>query len=54
MVKIRTNVEIGNRLKLLREKAGYSQEKLAELIEVSRFQIQKYERGQDMLNTEKL
>jgi len=33
---------------------GYSQEKLAELMDVSRFQIQKYERGQDMLNTEKL
>ena len=54
MVKIRTIVEIGIRLRLLREKAGYSQEKLAELIEVSRFQIQKYERGQDMLITEKL
>ena len=54
MAKIRTNVEIGNRLKSLREKAGYSQEKLAELMEVSRFQVQKYERGQDMLSAEML
>ncbi len=54
MAKIRTNDEIGNRLKSLRERAGYSQEKLAELMEVSRFQVQKYERGQDMLNAEKL
>lgn len=54
MAKIRTSVEIGERLKELRERAGYSQEKLAELMEVSRFQVQKYERGQDMLNAEKL
>jgi transcriptional regulator with XRE-family HTH domain len=54
MTKIRINVEIGNRLKSLRESAGYSQEKLAELMEVSRFQIHKYERGQDMLSAEML
>lgn len=54
MTKIRTNAEIGNRLKSLREGAGYSQEKLAELMDVSRFQVQKYERGQDMLSAEML
>lgn len=54
MAKILTNFEIGNRLKELRKRKGYSQEKLAELMEVSRFQVQKYERGQDMMNTEKL
>ncbi len=54
MARILTSVEIGNRLKELRMQKGFSQEKLAELMDVSRFQIQKYERGQDMLNTEKL
>lgn len=53
MAKILTNSEIGGKLKKLRERAGFSQEKLAELIEVSRFQIQKYERGQDALSPEK-
>lgn len=54
MAKILTNVEIGNRLKKLRERAGYSQERLSELMEVSRFQVQKYERGQNMLSAEML
>jgi len=54
MAKILTNFEIGGKLKKMRERAGFSQEKLAELIEVSRFQIQKYERGQDALSPEKL
>jgi transcriptional regulator with XRE-family HTH domain len=54
MATIRTSKEIGFRLKQLRVQAGISQEKLAELVGVSRGQIQKYERGQDMLNTEKL
>lgn len=54
MAKIRTNQEIGFRLKQLRQQAGISQENLAELVGVSKFQIQKYERGQDMLNAEKL
>lgn len=54
MAKIRTNEEIGFRLKQLREQAGYSQERLAELMEVSKYQLQKYEKGANMLNTEKL
>jgi len=54
MAKIRTNKEIGFRLKQLREKAGVSQEKMAELVGVSRGQLQKYESGANMMNTEKL
>lgn len=54
MAKIRTSKEIGFRLKQLREQAGVSQEKLAELIGVSKGQLQKYEYGKNMMNTEKL
>jgi transcriptional regulator with XRE-family HTH domain len=54
MANIRTNEEIGFRLKQLREQAGYSQERLAELMGVSKYQLQKYEKGTNMLNTEKL
>jgi transcriptional regulator with XRE-family HTH domain len=54
MAKILSSKEIGSRLKQLRERAGISQEKLAELVGVSRFQLQKYESGQNMMNTEKL
>lgn len=54
MVKILTSKEIGFRLKQLRQRAGVSQEKLAEIIGVSTNQLQKYESGQNMMNTEKL
>lgn len=54
MAKIRTSEEIGFRLKQLREQAGISQEKLAELVGVSKYQLQKYEYGKDMMNSEKL
>lgn len=54
MAKILTNIEIGEKLKNLRKKAGYTQEKLAEVISVSRNQLQKYERGQDSLSPERL
>lgn len=54
MAKIRTSDEIGFRLKQLREQAGISQEKLAELVGISKYQMQKYEYGKDMMNTEKL
>lgn len=53
MAKILTNVEIGEKLKNLRKKAGYTQERLAEVIGVSRNQLQKYERGQDALSPER-
>jgi transcriptional regulator with XRE-family HTH domain len=54
MAMIRTSKEIGFRLKQLREKTGVSQEKMAELVGVSRGQLQKYESGKNMMNTEKL
>ena len=54
MAKILTSNEIGFRLKQLRQRAGISQEKLAELIGVSTNQLQKYESGKNMMNTEKL
>ena len=54
MARIRTSKEIGFRLKQLRQQAGVSQEKLAELVGISKFQLQKYESGQNMMNTEKL
>jgi len=53
MAKILTNAEIGEKLKNLRKKAGYTQERLAEVIGVSRNQLQKYERGQDALSPER-
>jgi len=54
MATIRTSKEIGFRLKQLREQAGVSQEMMAELVGVSRGQLQKYESGKNMMNTEKL
>ena len=54
MVKILSNIEIGEKLKNLRKKASYTQERLSEVIGVSRNQLQKYERGQDALSPEKL
>lgn len=54
MAKILSSKEIGFRLKQLRQRAGVSQEKLAELVGISKFQLQKYESGQNMMNTEKL
>lgn len=53
MAKILTNAEIGEKLNNLRKKAGYTQERLAEVIGVSRNQLQKYERGQDALSPER-
>ena len=54
MAKILTSKEIGFRLKSLRLQAGISQERLAEEVGVSVFQLQKYESGQNKLNTDKL
>lgn len=54
MAKILSNIEIGEKLKNLRKKAGYTQESLAEVIGVSRNQLQKYEYGVDGIDTEKL
>ena len=48
------NVELGMKIKLLRQQAGLSQEKLAEMVGVTFQQIQKYENGQTTLNILKL
>lgn len=42
------------KLKNLRERAKISQEKMAELMSVTRGQLHKYESGKNMMNTEKL
>ncbi len=54
MTTILSSKEIGFRLKQLRQKAGVSQERFAETIGVSTQQLQKYENGQNMMNTDKL
>lgn len=46
--------EIGLKIKQLRQQAGLSQEKLAELVGVTFQQVQKYENGQTTLNILKL
>ncbi len=46
--------EIGLKIKLLRQQAGLSQEKLAEMIFLTFQQVQKYESGQTTLNILKL
>jgi transcriptional regulator with XRE-family HTH domain len=54
MGKILESAEIGKRIKKIRKHKGLSQEKLAELIDVSFQQVQKYESGVNRLNTDKL
>ena len=46
--------DIGLKIRMLRQQAGLSQEKLAEMVLVSFQQIQKYENGQTTLNVIKL
>jgi transcriptional regulator with XRE-family HTH domain len=48
------SVEIGCRIREFRQKKGFSQEKLAELLNLSPQQMQKYESGASKLNTDKL
>jgi transcriptional regulator with XRE-family HTH domain len=54
MATILTTEQIGKKLKNLRERAKISQEKMAELMNVTRGQLHKYESGKNMMNTEKL
>jgi transcriptional regulator with XRE-family HTH domain len=49
-----SSADLGQKIKLLRQQAGLSQEKLAELVGVTFQQIQKYENGQTTLNILKL
>lgn len=46
--------EIGQKIRILRQNAALTQEALAELVGVTFQQIQKYESGATMLNTDKL
>ena len=54
MGKMRSGVEIGYRLRVMRQKAGLSQEQLAELLSMTSQQVQKYESGKSKLNTDRL
>ena len=54
MGKILSGVEIGFRLRVIRQKAGLSQEQLAEMMAITPQQIQKYESGKSKLNTDRL
>jgi len=49
-----TSSDLGQKIKLLRQTAGLSQERLAEMVGVTFQQIQKYENGQTTLNIVKL
>jgi transcriptional regulator with XRE-family HTH domain len=54
MAKILSTDQIGKNLKQLREQAKITQDELAELIGVTKGQLQKYEYGKNMMNTDKL
>lgn len=54
MDTIVSSVEIGSKIREYRQKAGLTQEGLAELVGVTFQQIQKYENGSSKLNTDKL
>ena len=54
MTSILSSKEIGWKLRQLRQKAGWTQERLAEQIDVSTQQINKYESGANRLNTDRL
>lgn len=49
-----SSVELGRMIRIYRQDAGLSQEKLAEMVGVSFQQIQKYENGHTTLNIIKL
>lgn len=54
MGTIFSSKEIGWRLRKFRLQAGWSQERLAEKIDVSIQQVQKYESGANKMNTDRL
>lgn len=54
MDKIVGDAEIGKRIKNFRLQAGLTQEKLAECLEITFQQVQKYERGATKVNLLKL
>ncbi len=52
--RILTNKEIGARVKKRRKEIGMSQEKLAEILNVTYQQVQRYENGVNKLNVENI
>lgn len=54
MGMILSSKEIGWRLRKFRLQAGWSQERLAEKVDISIQQIQKYESGANKMNTDRL
>jgi transcriptional regulator with XRE-family HTH domain len=52
--KIRTSKDIGGIIKKRRKEIGISQEKLAETLDVTYQQIQRYENGTNRLNVENI
>ena len=54
MGKFISSIEIGQRIREFRQKAGYTQERLAEILDISFQQVQKYESGASKLNTDRL
>lgn len=49
-----SSIQIGAKIRLLRKRAGLTQEQLAELLDLTPQQIQKYESGGNRLNTDRL
>jgi len=49
-----TSREIGARLREIRVRRGFTQDQLAEMVDVTFQQIQKYENGSNRMNTDKL
>ncbi len=54
MGKIIGNTEIGLKIREFRQQAGFTQERLAEALEITFQQVQKYERGVTKVNLIKL
>lgn len=48
------NKEVGSKLRMLRQEVGWTQEHLAEMVDLSTRMIQKYEAGGENINVEKL
>ncbi|MFZ4856643.1 MAG: helix-turn-helix domain-containing protein [Desulfuromonadaceae bacterium] len=53
-MSILSSQEIGKRMREIRKRRGMTQEQLAEILEVSFQQVQKYENGSNKLSTDKL
>lgn len=54
MSKIVNSKIIGSKIRVLRKHAGLTQESLAELLDITTQQVQKYESGSNRLNTDRL